>query len=51
VSELIASPGLRSSLGEAGRQRVTTLFSSERSLRLLEDLYRDVAGRQDAESG
>jgi glycosyltransferase involved in cell wall biosynthesis len=45
VGSLVVSPARRMQLGEAGRRRVETRFSSERSLAMLEALYDEVAGR------
>ncbi|HEY3175515.1 MAG TPA: glycosyltransferase family 4 protein [Candidatus Polarisedimenticolia bacterium] len=44
VESLLAAPALRMEMGEAGRRRVETRFSSERSLDMLAELYAQVAG-------
>lgn len=44
VGSLLAAPSRRIQIGDSGRRRVETRFSSERSLRLLEELYLQVAG-------
>jgi glycosyltransferase involved in cell wall biosynthesis len=41
--ELAADPGLRRTLGEAGRLRVETHFTIERMVREYADVYRAVA--------
>jgi glycosyltransferase involved in cell wall biosynthesis len=44
LDSLLASPARRMEMGDAGRRRVETRFSSERSLNMLADLYTQVAG-------
>jgi glycosyltransferase involved in cell wall biosynthesis len=51
VESLLSCPARRMELGEAGRRRVETRFSAERSLNLLADLYENVAGRAQAAGG
>ena len=48
VAELLGAPAVRQRMGEAGRLRVESRYSSERSLRRLEELYDQVAGRERA---
>ncbi|HKY32568.1 MAG TPA: glycosyltransferase family 4 protein [Candidatus Polarisedimenticolia bacterium] len=43
VSSLLDSPDLRRLMGGAGKRRVQRLYSSDRSLPILETLYREVA--------
>lgn len=42
---LLGSPSRRMEFGEAGRRRVETRFSSNRSLAILDELYRQTLGR------
>lgn len=42
MASLLADPGLRRAMGEAGRQRAIARFSIEAHARKVEDLYREI---------
>jgi lipopolysaccharide/colanic/teichoic acid biosynthesis glycosyltransferase/glycosyltransferase involved in cell wall biosynthesis len=51
IQQLLADPGLRAALGDAGSRRARSVFAADRMAEATLALYRDVSGRRDKGQG